>query len=308
MSTNDGFHAGEQALQRRVGSHGKLQALAPQILRDHMPDQHRELFGKLPTLLLGALDAFGRPQATMLAGPAGFVATPDARHMQIRPLMQSNDPVLASLKAGAPVGVLGLEPHTRRRNRMNGIVAAWKPDGALCIEVRQSFGNCPRYIVPRAPQMLHGASPPAAARTLGPPLDGAAKALIRRSDTLFIASASADPQAGDRSEGVDVSHRGGAPGFIGIDEEVSGALVLTLPDYAGNQFFMTLGNLSVNPAAGLLFVDYAAGGLLHLDADAEIVTHGAALAAWPGAQRLVRLRVRGGLWRPGALPLRWSGV
>ncbi len=173
---------------------------------------------------------------------------------------------------------------------MNGQVEAWQ-DGRLSIEVRQSFGNCPRYIVPREPRLLARMSAGEGAQTLGPELDAAARALIARSDTLFIASASARPAAPDRSEGVDVSHRGGKPGFLRLEDEARG-LLLTLPDYAGNQFFMTLGNLSVNAAAGLLLVDYAGGGLLHLSADAEIVWDGASLAAWPGAQRLVRLRVR----------------
>ena len=62
------FHAGEQALQQRVGVHDRMAAIGPQVLRDHMPDQHRELFEKLPTLLLGTLDAQGQPWATSLTG------------------------------------------------------------------------------------------------------------------------------------------------------------------------------------------------------------------------------------------------
>ncbi len=313
MNARAGFHSGEQAWQRLAGVQARLQALAPQILREFMPDQHRELFGKLPTLVLGALDAEGRPWATMLAGRPGFVSTPDERHMRIElpaaaaTVAAAGDPVLASLQAGSPVGVLGLEPQTRRRNRMNGVVESLAPAGPLTIAVRQSFGNCPRYIVGREPEFR--APAPQAAQTLGPQLDDAAKALILASDTLFIASASARPRdEADSSEGVDVSHRGGKPGFVGLETGPNGEVLLTLPDYAGNQFFMTLGNLSVNPAAGLLWVDYTSGGLLQLTADAAIETREHALAGWPGAQRLVRLRIRGGVWRPQVLPWRWSAT
>uniref|UniRef100_UPI0009F814CE pyridoxamine 5'-phosphate oxidase family protein n=1 Tax=Pelomonas sp. KK5 TaxID=1855730 RepID=UPI0009F814CE len=226
----------------------------------------------------------------------GFVTTPDARHMAIAHARPGDDPALALLATGAPVGLLGLEPQTRRRNRMNGVVESWPDGGALTIAVRQSFGNCPKYIVTREPQAV--APLPAAAQALGPALDEAALALIGRSDTLFIASASSRPGDGElRGEGVDVSHRGGQPGFIGIARSANGQVQLTLPDYPGNQFFMTLGNLSVNPKAGLLFVDYEGGGLLHLAADAELV--------WDAAQRFVRLTVREGVWRPGVLPWRW---
>lgn len=294
MTAGASFHAGEQAMQARVGLRERMAAIGPQVVRDHMPDQHRELFGKLPTLLLGALDEAGQPWATMLAGPPGFVTTPDARRMRIDATRRPGDPALAGLHEGAPVGLLGLEPHTRRRNRMNGIVEHWPKGGALEIAVRQSFGNCPKYIVPREPERL--AAVPQPAQLLGPQLDEAALALIRRSDTLFIASASARPDADERSEGVDVSHRGGMPGFVAIEPEADG-FVLVLPDYPGNRFFMTLGNLSVNPAAGLLWLDHHDGTLLQVAAQAEL--------RLDGEQPSVRLRVRGGVRQPAALPWRW---
>jgi len=301
------FHAGEQALQERVGVRERLERGAASFMREHMPDQHRELFNKLPTLLLAALDAQGQPWATMLAGAPGFVSTPDARQMQIRLGSHRDDPVLQQLDIGSAVGVLGLEPHTRRRNRMNGVIGSI--DGHnLSIEVRQSFGNCPKYIQAREPSGFHATTNPSAAQPLGPGLDAAALALIRASDTLFIASASAARPDGEGGEGADVSHRGGEPGFVQIEQQ-DGATVLTLPDYPGNQFFNTLGNLSVHPSAGLLLVDYSSGDLLHLAARAEILWPQDAPFAfhrWPGAQRLLRLSVSAGLWRPAALPWRWS--
>lgn len=301
------FHAGEQALQERLGVRERLERGAPTFMREHMPDQHRELFNKLPTLLLGALDAQGQPWATMLGGAPGFVSTPDARQMRIELGRRGDDPVLQKLQAGAAVGVLGLEPQTRRRNRMNGRVAFIDEQG-LSIEVRQSFGNCPKYIQAREPLNLRAHADRPGARALGPGLDATALALIRGSDTLFIASASAARPGDEGGEGVDVSHRGGEPGFVQI-EPSDGASVLTLPDYPGNQFFNTLGNLSAHPLAGLLFVDYASGDLLHVAARAEILWPQDAPFAfhrWPGAQRLLRLRVSAGLWRPAALPWRWS--
>jgi hypothetical protein len=50
------------------------------------------------------------------------------------------DPI--NLKEGGPVGCLGLEQHTRRRNRVNGHVRAWDAaDGELLLTVDQSFGG-----------------------------------------------------------------------------------------------------------------------------------------------------------------------
>ena len=301
------FHAGEQALQQRVGVHERMAAIGSQLLRDHMPDQHRELFEKLPTLLLGALDAQGQPWATLVAGPPGFVHTPGARHMQIAVAPDAADPALAALAAhgaGAPVGVLGLEPHTRRRNRMNGRVASFGAQG-LAVDVVQSFGNCPKYIQAREPGLRPVVAPPAPARALGPQLDAEMLALVARSDTLFIASASAPRPGAARSEGVDVSHRGGEPGFV-CAEFTSDGLVLSLPDYPGNLFFNTLGNLAQHPLAGLLWVDYDDGSLLHVAARAELLWGEAERAPWPGAQRVLQLQVLGGVWRAQALPWRWT--
>jgi hypothetical protein len=80
--------------------------------------------------------------------------------------------------------------------------------------------------------------------------------------------------------------------------------VLTLPDYAGNFFFNTLGNLLVHPWAGLLFVDWESGDLLSLSCRAELVWDGPALQDFEGAQRLLRLTVHQGCWLPALLPLR----
>jgi predicted pyridoxine 5'-phosphate oxidase superfamily flavin-nucleotide-binding protein len=218
----------------------------------------------------------------------------------------ADDPLVAQLVQGASLGLLGIQPHTRRRNRMNGNVEAIDAAGFL-VEVQQSFGNCPKYIQAREP--LFAAGQPAAPAQRLDGLDDAARALIARADTFFIASAfpqhAADGDEADpAAQGVDVSHRGGLPGFVRVGEDG----VLTVPDFTGNRFFHTLGNLSVHPRAGLLFIDFESGDLLHLTATAEIVWDGPEVAAFEGAERLLRLRVEQVLRRPGALPLRWGGA
>lgn len=299
------FHAGERALQALVGSREQMEAMGPRVIRDYMPDQHREFFSLLPFLVVGSLDADLQPWASMLAAPAGFAHAPDATHLRIDALPGAGDPLMAQLAPGATLGLLGIQPQTRRRNRMNGTVEALDAAGFM-VEVQQSFGNCPRYIQAREPVF---AAPPAnepAVQWLDT-LDLAAERLIGAADTLFIATAYPDAAAvGDeadaRSHGVDVSHRGGRPGFVRVD---AGG-VLTVPDFNGNRFFNTLGNLQAHPRAGLLFVDFDTGELLHLSATAEIVTDGPEVAAFEGAERLMRFHVTRALRRPAALPLRWG--
>lgn len=303
MDADSPFHAGEQALQVRTGVRERLAAVGAAVIRDHLPEAHRELFGKLPTLLLAVQDDRGQPWATMLHGAPGFVASPDARTLRVAARPAAGDPVAPWLLDGAAVGLLGLEPHTRRRNRANGRVQASSEDG-FDVQVRQSFGNCPKYIHGRQPETLQRPPPPPA-QLLGPALDAAPLALLRRADTLFVASAHG-PRPGDaRADGVDISHRGGPPGFVHVGPGPRG-LRLTLPDYLGNFFFNTLGNLLAWPRAGILVPDHDDGSLLQLAADATIEFDGPALAGFPGAQRLLHLDLHGGWWRPRALPLRWT--
>lgn len=98
-----------------------------------------------------------------------------------------------------------------------------------------------------------------------------------------------------------MSHRGGRPGFVRVDGDV-----LTIPDFPGNRYFNTLGNLLLDPRAGLLFVDFASGDLLHLQGRAELDWDGGAESGFAGAERLWRVQVTAG-WRcPGALGVRWA--
>lgn len=304
LHANDApFHAGEQALQARSGVRERLEAIGRTVIRDHMPGQHRDFFATLPTLLLAAQDDSGQPWATMLHGRPGFVTSPDAQTLRVEALPADDDPVAPWLVSGAAVGLLGLEPHTRRRNRANGRVQAVSETG-FQVGVSQSFGNCPKYIHARRPEPVPDRQP-VPARRLASSLDEASLALLQRADTLFIASASGARSGGARAEGVDVSHRGGPAGFVHVEPGRDG-LRLVLPDYAGNYFFNTLGNLLAWPRAGLLVPDFDDGSLLQLAAEASVSDEPAALAAFPGALRVLRLELLHGWWRGSALPLRWS--
>jgi uncharacterized protein len=294
-ATVERFHDGEQAVQERLGVRARMAQIGAHVIRVAMPDQHRELFAELPWLVVGTADASGRPWASAIAGPPGFVDSPTPQLLTIDAARDPDDPVLgAALAVGAAIGVLGLQPHTRRRNRANGTVVAIDAE-AVVIEVHESFGNCPKYIQARRAS-YHATRIRAAVARRAAVLDDAQRGIVRGADTFFIASA--HPQVG-----IDVSHRGGRPGFVQVDGDV-----LTVPDFTGNFFFNTLGNLVVNPRAGLLFVDYDAGDLLHVAVDAEIIWEGADVEAFPGAERLLRLTVREVLHRPAALPLRWSAA
>lgn len=296
-TTRSPFHAGEIALQHAAGVDERMRELGPRVIRDHMPDQHREFFEQLPMLLVGSVDARQRPWASVLSGWPGFIATPDAQHLRVGALPRAGDPLRGALRVGATLGLLGIEPATRRRNRMNGTVLAVDDDG-FELRVDQSFGNCPQYIQARDARWVDAPPIAPALRLESARLSEGATALLARADTVFIASAAP-------GQGADVSHRGGRPGFVRVDRSDAGT-TLTLPDFRGNFFFNTLGNIAAHPRAGLLAVEHDSGGVLQLTGRATIIAGGPEVDAFVGAQRLLRIEVDAGEWTPQALPLRWS--
>jgi predicted pyridoxine 5'-phosphate oxidase superfamily flavin-nucleotide-binding protein len=299
------YHAGEQALQQRAGWRARAEEGGRRGIRSYMPDQHRDLFTQLPVLFVGSVDAEEQPWASVLFGPPGFVASPDAQTLTVATKPIPGDPLIANVAAGAPVGLLGIQLETRRRNRMNGWLEDIRPDG-FSVRVGQSFGNCPQYIQARQPtpdQSITSAVP--SWHEEGQSLSDRARRLVSGADTFFIATAAADARGGDPVQGVDVSHRGGKPGFVRVTSH-AGVSALTAPDFRGNFSFNTFGNIAVNPRAGLLFIDFNRGDLLSLTGEARVDWDGPEIEAFAGAQRLLRFRVRRGVLIENGLPLRWT--
>lgn len=291
------WHAGERQLQARIGMAERMAQVGAKVIRPYMPDQHRAFFAQLPFLVAGAVDGQGDPWAGVLEGEPGFAVSPDPATLRVAAVPDADDPLRAGMGPDRPLGLLGIELHTRRRNRMNGRIAAW--DGRRFeVAVAESFGNCPQYIQARD---FHFSRSPAL-RFPGPVrertgLADADRALIARADTLFVATYADTDEAGRR---VDVSHRGGKPGFVRIDGDT-----LTVPDFSGNRFFNTLGNMLLNPRAGLLFIDFERGDVLQVSGRAEVILDSPEIEAFAGAERLWRVHVQRVRARPGALALRW---
>lgn len=291
------WHAGERQLQEKVGVGERMEVLGQKVIRDYMPDQHREFYHQLPFMIAGTVDGSGQPWATLIEGEEGFVTSPDPRRlsfdlaaMALDPL----DPASSGLDAGDAIGLLGIELHTRRRNRINGQIRQASAQ-RLEIAVEHSYGNCPQYIQLRQYRRVPERG---GERVDSTELDARPRALIEGADTFFVASY-VEHDDGRRS--VDVSHRGGRAGFVRVEGNR-----LTIPDYAGNLFFNTLGNLSVNPRAGLLFIDFATGDVLQLGGRAEIILDSPLIKAFEGAERLWTFDVEQVVLRPAAISLRWA--
>jgi predicted pyridoxine 5'-phosphate oxidase superfamily flavin-nucleotide-binding protein len=278
------FHPGELRAQLLAGGGP---AGAP--IRSRMPEQHRQFFPLLPFVCVAVADDSGWPLATLLHGAPGFASSPDPALLRLAALPGRDDPAHPYLAPGAQIGMLGIDLATRRRNRANGRIAQADGQG-LEVDVAESFGNCPKYI--RVRQLVPVERRPGGVEAFGAALPGDALSLIAACETMFVATSGAD------AGGLDISHRGGEAGFLRLEGSV-----ITVPDYAGNRYFNTLGNLLREPRASLLIVDFARGDILQLQGVARVLWQEHGMAEDARAQRAWEFSIARGWLRRAALPL-----
>ena len=302
------FHEGECAVQRRAGVERDA-ARVGGIVGSRIPRQYAEFLSSQVFVVVAGSDARGRAWASALAGPAGFARALDDRRLLLAGELAAADPLAAAFKPpGGLIGILAIEPGTRTRIRLNG--AGVRTAEGIAVDVSEVFGNCRKYIQQREQEQAvrepggerdpgrglvadrPGAPPARAERSA---LSAGQAGLIRRADTFFIASS--HPQ-----RGADASHRGGRPGFAELSVD---ARTLRFPDYPGNRMFQTLGNIATNPRVGLLFAEWETGSVLQLTGRARIEWDDEQVARWPGAERLVEVRISAVRERAGVMPGGW---
>jgi hypothetical protein len=260
-----------------------------------MPEQHRTFFPLLPFLCVAMADETGWPLATILHREAGFASSPSPAQLHIAALPDMADPSYPYVTNGAEIGLLGIDLGTRRRNRVNGTLGHVSEEGLL-VEVRQSFGNCPKYIRVRQLERIDREIGQVIAFDDDIPADAAS--LVARCETMFVATSSG-ASASHQARGLDISHRGGPSGFVRVNGNV-----LTIPDYPGNRYFNTLGNLQLEPRASLLVVDFESGDILQLQGVAEVAWQHSLPADEPLVERTWSFHVIRGWLRRAAFPFR----
>jgi len=257
---NEPYHEGEQRIQEQTGERDTARSNGRNISRT-IPAAARGFIAQQNYVVLGWADSQGALWATFLGGPESF-ATSDAEGRRLGFNISDPGSVLEQIPPfqemaeGDHIATLFIELTSRRRLRINGRVTEINRQ-FLDLRVDVAYPLCPKYIQRRR---LEETNQNCSHRPIrkGGHLTGILEQWIVSADTFFVASAHPNGP-------TDVSHRGGTPGFVSINEGV-----LTIPDYPGNSMFNTFGNFALNPRAGLLFIDFNNNQQLQLTGRVEL--------------------------------------
>lgn len=286
----DVFHEGELQVQAAAGVCGTASRVATSI-RDAIPPAAQEFLSRQPMVIASYTAPSGRVWASLLAGAPGFMSTTD-KVLRASPLYRAGDTFWDAVRTGMPIGLLAMDFEARRRARLNGVIIQLDKR-SFTVALQQVFSNCSKYI--QARRWALRSPKESVTVTRSEKLSPEQQEFIAGADTFFIASAHAH-------QGADASHRGGRPGFI----RVLNATQLQWPDYKGNAMFQTLGNLAVNPAAGLLFVDWERGTTLQLTGFARTLPNSGAGLPMAGEERRVEFQLIEAVAIAGGLPFGWE--
>ncbi|KEP47036.1 FAD-binding oxidoreductase [Rhizoctonia solani 123E] len=276
-----GWHPGELAMQSKLNYVQAVQ-FSYTMVRDHLPIQHRTFHtSNIAFLPITTLDSESRPWVSLISsksGKPGFVESPSEVELVVNADVWDGDPVRENLREGKNklVAGVGVEWATRRRNKIAGMVRNVDWDGTsmkLELKVTQTLGNCPKYISIRtvepsttSPRVVYHKP------TLGPDeqLPDDVVDFIHRADTIFVGTTYvADPSQEERFPShLGTNHRGGRAGFVRVRKD---GLTLVVPDYSGNRFMNSLGNVQATPLAGITILDFSTGDILYLTGRAENV-------------------------------------
>ncbi len=261
MRLENPFHEGELLVQQTVGEESLAQQNG-QIIANTVPKGALKFIEQQPMVIVGSVDPQQNIWASALFGEPGFAKSVDPQTIELdltQVISHPHDPFWANIRHHNRIGMLVIEFASRRRLRINGTISQ-TASKQLRLNVLEAYPNCPKYIQRRHLSPNHQEIPqPLSELKAGKSLTFQHQAWIGSADTFFVASA-------HLTRGVDASHRGGNPGFI----QILASQTLRIPDYSGNSMFNTLGNLVINPRAGLIFLDFAQSRTLQLIGQATI--------------------------------------
>ncbi|KAG6916401.1 hypothetical protein DXG01_006980 [Tephrocybe rancida] len=322
MSLN-GWHRGERGIHEKLGhtEDYTIMSLYHGISGD-LPEEHAIFYTtRLPFLPIVTLDASGRPWGSVLAGrdgKPGFVSRNRYNVLSVDAKLWVGEPLLRNLEGyteseSTLVAGIGVEYSTRRRNKFAGKVISLEKNGEnihFDVSVSEALGNCPKYITIRDlvpnPDTLPIISYENLNLEQNDRLPEDVISFILESDTVFLGTIYTAPaeEASRYPSHLGMNQRGGRKGFIRVLP--SDGRTVVLPDFSGNRFMTSLGNIEADPLASLTFISFTTSSILYLTGTAtnHIGTSAHQLMPTHNQNALTTLHVTGYTLVANALPIR----
>ncbi|KAJ5259629.1 hypothetical protein N7478_012610 [Penicillium angulare] len=324
----EGWHPSQIGLQRRFGFSDAVSDRWIHVAK-RMPEQHRIFHtSNLRLIPITTVDENGRPWASILTGERGgigFIESPDPITLSITAQLWDGDPFQDTASAWKKAELstrgnadrfltagLGIEFSTRRRNKFAGqimnICQPTKFSVRLDINVNQALGNCPKYI------NVYNLVPfPDARPVVSNQIENLWESerlpqnvidFISIADTAFVGSLYlSEGSVGPKfSSHAGMNARSGLPGFMRV--RPSDCRTIVLPDYSGNRFLSSLGNIEATGLAALTIPSFTTGDVLYMTGTAENLVGQDALKIMKGQSAVTLIKVTGFRFIENALPLR----
>ncbi|OJJ65810.1 hypothetical protein ASPBRDRAFT_189745 [Aspergillus brasiliensis CBS 101740] len=328
ISALHGWHPGEVAIQRQLGYATAVSSHWTGV-ENQLREQHQIFHtSNLPFIPLTTTDADGRPWGGIVAGSTGtvgFVESPSLKSLVFRARLWNGDPILETLRWWESLesdqregkkaqerlltAGLGIEFSTRRRNKFAGkidmVKAVSEKDYVFRVGITEALGNCPKYINVRQLDPYPWAKPYIAQQSLHMTSterlpDGVIE-MIKSADTVFVASIYRSDSTTFPSH-AGMNSRGGLPGFIRV--KPSDGRTIVLPDYSGNRYMSTLGNIESTGLAGFTIISFTTGDILYLTGTARNHVGPSALEIMSRHATITVLETTGFVLVRNALPVR----
>ncbi|ETS63810.1 hypothetical protein PaG_02128 [Moesziomyces aphidis] len=340
------WHAGELYIQSQLGYKdavaGAHPTFKPQLTVQHQ--QFHARLNILPVCTLDARGRPWGSFLAAKDGQHGFISSPSLTTLIASQMkLHEHHPVEMALTEGAKFGMtklvtnddgdyqgpalkliagVGVMFENRRRNKLAGFInernTGSREERTIQVEVMESLGNCPKYINSRSlvpnpnhsPKMLHKNLDLAPGQSL--PEETLQN--IARADAVFLATRYTSPVQTIFKSHLGINIRGGKPGFVRISAEKvarsSGETELRqvayLPDYSGNRFMSSLGNVHSDKVAGITIPLMRKGqpiDVVYLTGDAEVLIGEQSTSIFPGVRTCVRIELTGFMHVQDAVPL-----
>ncbi|OQN98417.1 hypothetical protein B0A48_15686 [Cryoendolithus antarcticus] len=312
------MHEGEVAMMKAmhapVVDNPSFPAVSPQLAN------HLQI---APLIAIGTLDKQGRPWTTLWGGQKGLAQSLGGNVIGIKTAVAGrHDPVVEELMGkeatgtivreegqGRMVSGVTMDLQTRKRVKLFGHMIAGalmvREDEAteahehvveiqLVLKIDQSLGNCPKYFNKK---VITPAGTKPVLVSDAPQLSQEGIDLIAKADLFFVSSA-------QNYKDMDTNHRGGPRGFVRVSSNEASGAVLVWPEFSGNRLYQTLGNLKVNPVAGICVPDFDTGSMLYLTGSTEILVGADAAKVLPRSNLAIQFRVAAARFVSEALTFR----